>query len=99
MEERINYKAAYDAAKAEPDELEIFEKSEQEKVVSVLGRVVDCTHLNIREKPSKDAPIAATVPKDTILTIDQDESTSTWYKVYTVAGVNGFCMKDFVSTK
>lgn len=96
MEERTNYRAAYDAVKipevpAEPNE--------EEKTVSVLGTVVGCTHLNVREKPSKNAPIVATIPKDTILTLDLEESTTSWYKVYTVAGVCGFCLKDFVNTK
>lgn len=60
------------------------------------GTVINCSRLNIREKPSIDGVIICEIACQTKLVIDKEESTDDFYKVYTPAGIEGFCMKKFV---
>lgn len=62
-----------------------------------IGLVVDCAKLNVREEPDPDADILCEVPSQTELVIDENNSTDEYYSVCTAAGVDGFCMKKFVS--
>lgn len=63
---------------------------------TLIGVVDNCKLLNIRKEPSKQAEVVCVVEPETVLMIDVDESTAGWHKVYTEAGVEGFCMKEFV---
>lgn len=62
-----------------------------------LGVVVDCVKLNVRKKPHANATIIATITCKTELEIDEKESTKDFYKICTAAGIEGFCMKKFIS--
>lgn len=62
-----------------------------------IGLVVDCKKLNIRERPAVDAPIICAVVYQTELMINENESFEEFYKVCTDAGIEGFCMKKFVT--
>lgn len=64
-----------------------------------IGFVTDCKKLNIREEPSKDSPIVCEVVCQSELMIDEAESTEDFYKVYTAAGIEGFCMKKFIAVQ
>lgn len=74
----------------------VEEKVEQ---VSMVGMVTDCTKLNVRQEPSKDAEIVCEIPVDSEVTIYEDQSTEDFYKVCTAAGAEGFCMRKFIRTK
>lgn len=105
-----NYKQYYNKANeeqkpvAEPEVIEPVvepEIVEPEVVqpaapVTVDGKVVKCKMLNIRIAPRKDADVLAVVDCGAKLVIDVDRSLEDWYSVCTVAGIEGYCMKEFV---
>lgn len=68
-----------------------------DEVDTVTGIVTDCKMLNIRKTPSKDSDPVCTVDAGEFLTVNLNDSTATWYSVRTSSGVEGFCMKEFVS--
>lgn len=65
----------------------------------VFGVVSDCAKLNIRKSPSPNGNVICTVNENTKLMIILEESTAEWYKVCNSAGLNGFCMKKYVTVK
>lgn len=64
-----------------------------------IGTVINCKKLNLRMKPSKAASIIYEMPADSKLTIDLNKSVNGWLHVHTESGLEGFCMKEFVSIK
>lgn len=69
---------------------------------TVTGVVTNCSKLNIRTKPTKITKkpnVVREVPSGTQLIVDLDKSTGDWYKVCTADGVEGFCMKMYVTLK
>ena len=68
----------------------------EEKKPEVIG-VVTCEKLNIRKVPN-GAKVCEVV-KGTEMMIDESNSTHDWYAISTVSGIEGFCMKKFVSIK
>lgn len=71
----------------------------EESAEPVYGVVDKCEKLNIRKNPNKNSEPVCVVPAKTELMIDSDKSTSDWYSVRTAAGVEGFCMKNFITIK
>lgn len=65
----------------------------------VIGNVVDCKNLNVRTQPDSDAEILGTIPADSEVLIDESESTSEFYKVCVVSGLEGFCMKKYIAVQ
>lgn len=86
----------------EYDEPEIAEPEEEiEEVVEapeepIVGVVVNCTRLNVREQPTKDADIVCVIEALDEVMIEEGASTEDFYKVYTTSGLEGFCMKKFI---
>lgn len=69
---------------------------EPEIPTPVNGKVVNCKMLNIRVAPKKTADVVTVVNEGTNLVIDNERSVGDWYGVCTVAGIEGYCMKEFV---
>lgn len=69
------------------------------EVIPTFGIVSGCTKLNVRTKPDSDAEVAYVVSADTELNIDFDKSTNDWYHVSNAAGIEGFCMKNYIFIK
>lgn len=63
------------------------------------GIVSGCKKLNVRVVPSLTGDVVCVVAEGTSLMIDESESTNEWYRVYTEAGAEGYCMKKFVTIK
>lgn len=63
------------------------------------GYVSGCRKLNIRKEPSLSSEVICEVFEGATLMIDQSESTDAWFRVYTEAGVEGYCMKSFVTIR
>ena len=61
------------------------------------GVVTDCLKLNVRTKPDKDSDIVCEITASTNLVIDEEESTEEFYKICTYSGVEGYCMKKFIT--
>lgn len=62
-----------------------------------IGIVTNCVRLNVRETPIVTAKILSEVDVNSKLIIDDTESTEEWFKVYTETGIEGFCMKKFIT--
>ena len=63
----------------------------------VTGIVTDCVRLNVREDPNSTATILGTITASTELIVSKEESTDEYYKICTSAGLEGYCMKKFVT--
>lgn len=63
---------------------------------NINGVVVNCAKLNIREEPSVDSAVVGVLDVMSEIEIDVAKSDNEWLKVYTVTGVEGYCMRKFV---
>lgn len=63
----------------------------------VNGVVSDCEKLNVRLAPDKNSEVVCIIDQATELIIELDKSTDDFYKIITSAGLNGYCMKKFVT--
>lgn len=70
-----------------------------EEVETVIGVVSGCERLNLRKESSKDSNILVVLNKGVELVVSPEESTEDFYKVVTEAGVEGYCMKKFITIK
>ena len=68
-----------------------------EPVKEVKGVVINCARLNVRKDPEPKAEILCTVDANHELMIDEADSTEDFYKVYTAAGIEGYCVKYFIA--
>lgn len=66
---------------------------------TIYGTVFKCSMVNIRKAPEKNAPVVATIRRNNTVTIDMEESTAEFYKVRTLTGVEGFCMREFIQVQ
>ena len=63
------------------------------------GKVVDAVMLNIRERPSIDAPVKVVLLRDAEVTVDLRYTNKEWYKVKTATGDSGYAIKDYIAIK
>ena len=66
---------------------------------NLTGVVSGCARLNLRKEASKDSDVLLVLDKDTELVVDPTEETEEFYKVCTSSGVEGYCMKKFITIK
>lgn len=64
-----------------------------------VGFVNDCERLNMRKEASKSSEVVTILHKYAELQIDEANSTEEFYKVTTLAGIEGYCMKKFIKVK
>ena len=62
-----------------------------------FGKVSNCKKLNIRKLPSRDAEIVSELVDGSEVMIDEKESTALFYKICTEHGIDGYCMKDYIT--
>lgn len=72
---------------------------EEEIVESKIGTVDGCARLNVRKEPSIEAKVVAIIKRRDEVEIIEEESTEEFYKVCTTTGVEGFCMRKFITIK
>lgn len=70
---------------------------EEKQDEPVVGIVTDCVKLNVRENPSSTALVVAVIDASTELVIIEEESTKDFFKVCTASGIEGYCMKKFIT--
>lgn len=63
----------------------------------ISGVVVDCVKLNVREHPNPNADILGIINEGSEVLVNEEESTDDFYKICTSAGLEGYCMRKFVS--
>ena len=79
------------------DELEDIEEIELEEEEAVLGVVGNCAKLNVRFRPNPKSDIVCTLDAGTEVLIDEDGSTDEYYKIYASSGIEGYCVKKFIT--
>lgn len=76
---------------------EVVEEVEEEEVV--IGKVANCSKLNVRKGPSKKTDSIKVLEEGTLVFIDKRKSSSEFYRVNIENGnnsINGYCMKKFI---
>lgn len=106
---RTNYAKAYDENQTEVTPVEeVVEETVEETVEEVveevvkepvIGTVTNCTKLNVRKSPKNDAPVLCMIAVSDKVVVDEEKSVGKFYKVCTPAGVEGYCMKDYITIK
>ena len=77
---------------------EVAEETVEEPTTTV--GLVDCKNkLNVRKLPKKDASVVCEIPNGSKVQVDLEKSTLEWYHVVTSAGIEGFCMKNFIAIR
>ena len=87
-EEKVDKKETKREEPMEPTE------STKDEPKTIIGNVT-AKRLNIREKPDIGSSILCVAEANSELMIEEDASKE-WFKVCTVLGVEGYCMKKFV---
>ena len=64
---------------------------------NMLVGVANCLRLHIHEEPDLTSKIVCKVRYLTDVMIDPNESTESFYKVYTAIGAEGFCKKELIT--
>lgn len=78
---------------------EVTETQEQPEIIQnelLTGKINGCEKLYVRKEASKDSEPAGIITSETVLTIDEENSTEDFYKVTTNEGLEGYCVKKFV---
>ena len=79
---------------------EIVEESQKvEEAVQTVGFVDNCERLRVRKESNVDSEELCIINKLSEVMIDLDNSTDYFYKVTTSEGVEGYCMKKFITIK
>lgn len=82
-----------------PEVVSEVDEAEETVVAQTVmeGVISDCAKLNIRSAPSMDAEIVTVLYAGTKLMIDPEQVDDDWYSICTLHGIEGFCMKKFVT--
>lgn len=67
------------------------------KPAIITGYVTNCVKLNVRNAPRSTAGIVCEIACDTEVEINEQESTNDFYKIYTSSGIEGYCMKSYIT--
>ena len=76
---------------------EVIEETVEETPVPVTGVVSGCKKLNVRKSPTLLADVVCKLNENSKVEINEDDSTVEFYKVCTASGVEGYCMKKFIT--
>lgn len=78
------------------DEVDVVEAAPE---TTVKEGYVNVPKLNVRKLPSPTATPVTVINKDTKVLIDPDYETVEWVKVTLESGIEGYCMKKFITVK
>lgn len=77
---------------------ETAEEIVEESVPSiVLGVVTECVKLRVRKTPEVGDNVICEILLASEVLVDLNESTDDFYKVTTGAGIEGYCMKQYIN--
>lgn len=86
-----------DEVAVEPVAQEVVEETPKNE--SKVGIVDNCVKLNLRSEPKLDARnenVITELLAGSVVVIDEEKSTDSFYKVTTETGREGYCMKSFI---
>lgn len=86
-------------AEAEQAQEIVKESQEVEEAVPTVGFVDNCECLRVRKESNVDSEELCIINKLSEVVIDLENSTDYFYKVTTSEGVEGYCMKKFITIK
>ncbi len=86
-------------AEAEQAQEIVEESQEVEEAAPTVGFVDNCECLRVRKGSNVDSEELCIINKLSEVVIDLDNSTDYFYKVTTSEGVEGYCMKKFITIK
>lgn len=69
------------------------------EVETVVGVVSGCAKLNLRAEANVNSKVLTILNEDVELAVSPNFSTEDFYKVVTATGVEGYCMKKFITIK
>ena len=78
-----------------PIETEPIKPAKPEPIEGTVG----CEKLNVRSDATIDSEPVGVINRDSKVFIYEDESTEEFYKVCTATGLEGYCMKKFISVQ
>lgn len=61
------------------------------------GSVTGCGKLRVRSEPRLGDNVICELDQGTKVMIDRSESTFDYYKIYTEAGIEGYCQKPYIT--
>ena len=73
----------------------VFEETEPVQ----LGVVTNCVRLRVRNEADANSDILGEIDALSVVQIELSESTDEFYKVCTASGLDGYCMKKFITLK
>ena len=81
------------------EDIPVVEEVVEEVKAPVVGVVVDCKKLNVRKAPNPIAAVVCEIMENTEVKIDEANSTVEFFKVTLASGMEGFCMKKYISVR
>ena len=100
MSKKKNNHAA-PAAEVEQEIPEVVEQLEVPVEVKqpefATGKITGCYSLNVREHPDAKANVLTVLSGTSEVRVDVSNDYVDWYHVHTVGGVEGFCMKKYIT--
>ena len=63
----------------------------------VIGVVANCSKLNVRATPDATADVVCVIDVNSEVEIDVEKTTHDWVSVCTSTGIEGYCMRKFVT--
>ena len=78
-----------------PIETEPIEPAKPEPIEGTVG----CEKLYVRSDATIDSEPVGVINRDSKVFVYEDESTEEFYKVCTATGLEGYCMKKFISVQ
>lgn len=97
MSKNKNYTRNFENPEGAIETVETVEVPIIEPPTAVSGKVTGCYRLNVRSAPNTSADVLEVIWNGSSLEIYENDSNSEWYKVRTETGVEGFCMKQYVT--
>lgn len=77
----------------------IIEEPETIPITELSGFVDGCDQLYVRKEGNKDSEPITIIKRSDEVVIDLENSTEYFYKVKTSEGVEGYCMKQFITIR
>lgn len=94
-----NYDETVEQVEIPIDETSIETEPVEPTKPEPIEGTVNCEKLNVRSDATVDSDPVGVINRDSKVFIYEDESTEEFYKVCTATGLEGYCMKKFISVQ